>query len=139
MNLGCFLEGRVHRAEHLGRQDERERSEAETLNETHADGCRDIDGPAFETEEIDEPAVQNTDSWMGDQRPAHGSVDSRYQQTQGHEGVNQRLSGKRRPLYQPGDRQADNERNQSARCGKDEGVLDDLEQEWIRQELAVVC
>src|SRR4029453_16722640 len=81
MNLGCFLEGGVHSAEHLGRQDERQRGEAKALNETHADGSCDVDGSAFQTEEIDEPPVHDTDSRMSDQRPAHGGVNSRYEQT----------------------------------------------------------
>ena len=81
MNLSRFFEGRVHGAEHLGRQDERQRGEAKTLNETHTDGSRDIDGSAIKPEEINEPPVHYSDSRMGDQRPAHGGVNSGYQQT----------------------------------------------------------
>ena len=81
VNFGCFFERGVHGAEHLGRQDERQGGEAKTLNETHADGSRDIDGSAFKPEEINEPPVQYSDSRVRDERPAHGGVNSGYQQT----------------------------------------------------------
>ena len=76
MNFGRFFEGGFMARNIWAVKMNASEARLETLNETHADESRDIDGTAFKSEEVSEPSVQDTDSRMGDQRPAHGGVNS---------------------------------------------------------------
>ena len=65
VHLSGFFQGRIHRAKHLRGQNKSKRSQAQPLNEAHADGSRDVDGSAFKAEKIHQPSVQNADSGIG--------------------------------------------------------------------------
>ena len=138
VDLGGFLQGRVHGPEHLSGEDERQRRQAQPLDEAHAHRSRDVDGTPVQAEQAHQPAVEETDALVRQEGPSHGRVDARYQQAESHDGVDQALARQGGAFGKPGDGQTDGQSHQRGGHGEDQRVVGDLGDERIGQDLAVV-
>ena len=133
-----LFQRRVHGFKHLDRQDEGQRGKRQALHEAHAGRRGHIERRERQVERAHQPLVEKADARVGDERPAHGLVDARDQQTEGHDGVDQRLARQGRALGHPGDGQPEQQGHHNGHDGEDERVQDGPVGEGIQEHIPVV-